>query len=92
MQREDEMKQITFSQPIIIAALGFLGWALCGAIMFIGMSVMSIETTLIVHAIGAPVGDSGKSEHLIPGIGEHIITEITEHLTQGYNHHNINTF
>ena len=49
------MKQITFSRAIIIAALGLLGWALCGAIMFIGMSIMSIETTLIVHAIGAPV-------------------------------------
>jgi len=49
------MKQLTFNRAIIIAALGLLGWALCGAIMFIGMSIMSIETTLIVHAIGAPV-------------------------------------
>ena len=50
-----EMKQLNLSHVIIIAALGLLGWALCGAIMFIGMSVMSIETTLIVHAIGAPI-------------------------------------
>ena len=49
------MKQLNFSCIIVIAALGLLGWALCGAIMFIGMTVMSIETTLIVHAIGAPV-------------------------------------
>lgn len=49
------MKQLNPGRVIIIAALGLLGWALCGAIMFIGMSVMSIETTLIVHAIGAPV-------------------------------------
>jgi hypothetical protein len=49
------MKQLIPGRVIIIAALGLLGWALCGAIMFIGMSVMSIETTLIVHAIGAPV-------------------------------------
>ena len=49
------MKQLNSSRVIIIVALGLLGWALCGAIMFIGMSVMSIETTLIVHAIGAPV-------------------------------------
>lgn len=49
------MKQLNFSRVITILALGLLGWALCGAIMFIGMSVMSIETTLIVHAIGAPV-------------------------------------
>ncbi len=33
----------------------FTGWALCGAIMFIGMSVMDMQTTLIVHAIGAPI-------------------------------------
>ena len=49
------MKQLNLGRVIIIAALGLLGWALCGAIMFIGMSVMPIETTLIVHAIGAPV-------------------------------------
>jgi hypothetical protein len=49
------MKQLTFGRILIIIALGLLGWALCGAIMFIGMSVMSIETTLNVHAIGAPV-------------------------------------
>ena len=49
------MKQLTFGRILIIIALGLLGWALCGAIMFIGMSVMSIETTLIVHAIGAPL-------------------------------------
>jgi hypothetical protein len=49
------MKQLNFGQIIVLAALGLLGWALCGAIMFIGMSVTSIETTLVVHAIGAPV-------------------------------------
>jgi hypothetical protein len=49
------MKHLNFGQIIVVAALGVLGWALCGAIMFIGMSVASIEATLIVHAIGAPV-------------------------------------
>jgi len=49
------MSQLKFSRILIIAALGLLGWALCGAIMFTGMSLMSIHTTLIVHAIGAPV-------------------------------------
>ena len=33
----------------------FIGWVLCGAIMGIGMAVTSIETTLIIHATGAPV-------------------------------------
>ena len=49
------MSQLKFSRILIIVALGLLGWALCGAIMFIGMTLMSIHTTLIVHAIGAPV-------------------------------------
>ncbi len=46
---------MSFNRIIMTSLLGLLGWALCGAIMFIGMSVMSLETTLIVHAIGAPV-------------------------------------
>jgi hypothetical protein len=33
----------------------FIGWALCGAIMGIGLAVTSLETTLIIHAIGAPI-------------------------------------
>ena len=49
------LQTLKFDQIIVIATLGLLGWALCGAIMFVGMSVMSIEITLIVHAIGAPV-------------------------------------
>jgi hypothetical protein len=49
------MKQLGFKQLAVIIFLGALGWALCGAIMFIGMSVMDLQTTLIVHAIGAPI-------------------------------------
>ncbi|MFC1550281.1 hypothetical protein ACFL46_03215 [Candidatus Neomarinimicrobiota bacterium] len=36
-------------------AFAFLGWALCGAIMGIGMATMTLEATLIVHAVGAPI-------------------------------------
>jgi len=39
----------------IILIHAFIGWALCGATMGIGMAVTSIETTLIIHAIGAPI-------------------------------------
>ncbi len=46
---------MNFRGILIILALGLLGWALCGAIMFVGMSLMTLETTLIVHAIGAPI-------------------------------------
>ena len=40
-------------KSMVILAHAFVGWALCGAIMGIGMAVTSIETTLVVHAIGA---------------------------------------
>ncbi len=49
------MRQLGLKQISVILFLGALGWALCGAIMFIGMSVMDLQTTLIVHAIGAPI-------------------------------------
>jgi hypothetical protein len=39
----------------IILAHAALGWALCGAIMWIGMAITSMELTLIAHAVGAPV-------------------------------------
>ncbi|MCP4606221.1 MAG: hypothetical protein GY847_37880 [Proteobacteria bacterium] len=42
-------------KPFLILAHAFVGWALCTATMGIGMAVMSIENTLIVHAIGAPI-------------------------------------
>ena len=42
-------------QLAVIAIFGAVGWALCGAIMFIGMAVTSMQTTLIAHAAGAPV-------------------------------------
>ena len=53
--QEKKMNRSTTKQLIISILHGLLGWALCGAIMFIGMAVTDIQTTLIVHAIGAPV-------------------------------------
>lgn len=40
-------------QTILVHA--FIGWALCAATMGIGMAVTTTETTLIAHAIGAPI-------------------------------------
>ena len=40
---------------ITILAHAFVGWALCGATMGIGMAITSVENTLIIHAIGAPI-------------------------------------
>jgi len=40
---------------LIILAHAFVGWAFCTATMVIGMATMSLESALIVHAIGAPI-------------------------------------
>jgi hypothetical protein len=50
MMDNDNIKKIS-------VALGhaFVGWALCGAIMGVGPIFLSMETTLILHAIGAPI-------------------------------------
>lgn len=41
---------------MIILAHATVGWAFCGAIIGIGRHLFSIETTLVIHAIGAPLG------------------------------------
>ena len=39
----------------IILVHAFIGWSFCTASMVIGMATMSLESALIVHAIGAPI-------------------------------------
>lgn len=40
---------------IIILIHAVIGWALCAATMGIGMSVTSLQNTLIIHMIAAPI-------------------------------------
>lgn len=40
---------------IIVLSHAFIVWALCGATIAIGRSFMSVELTLIIHAIAAPI-------------------------------------
>jgi hypothetical protein len=40
---------------MIIVAFAFIGWSACAATMGIGMALTTMQATLIVHAIGAPV-------------------------------------
>ena len=47
-------KQIV-RKNLVILAHAFIGWALCGAIMGVGPTMLTMETTLIIHAIGAPI-------------------------------------
>ncbi len=46
---------IAVKKIVIILVLAFVGWFLCGAIMWIGMAATSLMNTLILHAIGAPI-------------------------------------
>jgi len=46
---------------MIIVVHAFVGWALCAATMGIGLATMSLQTALIVHAIGAPIFFTGVS-------------------------------
>jgi len=38
---------------VIIFVHAFIGWVLCAATMGIGMATMTLESTLIVHAIAS---------------------------------------
>jgi hypothetical protein len=49
------MDKITPHKIIIVLIHALIVWALCGATIGIGRSVMSIELTLIIHAVGAPI-------------------------------------
>jgi hypothetical protein len=42
-------------KTVVIFAHALIGWGLCGAIIGIGRSVTTMQNTLIIHAIGAPV-------------------------------------
>jgi hypothetical protein len=46
---------MTVKKSIIVLAHAFVGWALCTASMVIGMATLSLDSALIVHAIGAPI-------------------------------------
>jgi hypothetical protein len=50
------MEPLSFKKWFIILAHAFIGWAICTLIMGVGMAVTTLPTTLILHAIGGPVG------------------------------------
>jgi hypothetical protein len=41
---------------VIVMGHAFVGWAFCAAIMGVGLAITSVQTTLIAHAIGGPLG------------------------------------
>ena len=48
-------------QILVVLAFGFVVWAFCGALVGVGRQFMSMDATLIVHAIGAPIGAAAAS-------------------------------
>ena len=46
---------------LVVAAAGFIGWALCFGVMGIGMATMPLDNALIVHAAAAPIIFGGVS-------------------------------
>ena len=46
---------MNFKKAIIILIHAFVGWGLCGATIGIGKNLTSMEITLVLHAIGAPI-------------------------------------
>jgi hypothetical protein len=42
-------------KPLILLAHAFVGWILCAATMGIGMATTTLQTALVVHAVGAPI-------------------------------------
>jgi hypothetical protein len=57
----EKSQSLSMRQMGVIAIHAFIGWALCAATMGIGMAVTSMQTTLIIHAIGAPIFFGGVS-------------------------------
>jgi hypothetical protein len=43
------------AQAAVLLVHAFVGWALCAAVMGVGMAVTTVQTTLYIHAVAAPV-------------------------------------
>jgi hypothetical protein len=52
---------MTFKKILIILAHAFIGWTLCAATIGIGTAVTTLDNTLIIHAIAAPIFFGGIS-------------------------------
>ena len=50
------MKPGRLQRAAVIVAHAVVGWAYCGAIIGVGRQFLLLHTTLVIHAIGAPLG------------------------------------
>lgn len=46
---------MSIGKALILLLHAFIGWALCAATVGIGMALTTLQTALIIHAIGAPI-------------------------------------
>lgn len=49
------MEKIDYVKLLVVLIYAFIGWTICGAVMFIGTAVTSELIALIIHAIAAPI-------------------------------------
>ncbi len=49
------MEKTEYLKLLVILIYAFIGWTICGVIMFIGTAVTSEFIALIIHAIAAPI-------------------------------------
>jgi len=49
------LQKIGYAKLLIVLIYAFMGWTICGAIMFIGTAVTSEFIALIIHAVAAPI-------------------------------------
>ena len=49
------MNRGPFVKSAVIVGHGLVGWGICGAVIGTGRSLMSLDATLVVHAIAVPV-------------------------------------
>ena len=52
---------MAFKKILAVLAHAFVGWMLCAATMGIGMTVTTLNTALLIHAIAAPIFFCGIS-------------------------------
>ena len=55
MNVQQKSRTIGLKEVVIILVHALVGWALCGSIVAVGRQIWTMDTTLIVHAIGAPI-------------------------------------
>jgi hypothetical protein len=49
------LQKIDYTKLLIVSIYAFIGWTLCGVVMFIGTAVTSEFIALIIHAVAAPI-------------------------------------